>query len=108
MNGYIRATNMVVPAARAIISKELKHRYKLTETEIAGYLGIAQAAVSKYLKGRYSERIKAIEKGIDIGPVRGYLDRIAAGKREYANMAICTICSKENYFNCKFSKAGTQ
>lgn len=104
-NGYMRATKLIIPAARAIISKELRYRYELTETEIAGYLGVAQAAVSKYVKGRYSARIKEMEKSIDVSAIREQIGRIAEGRGEAANTAICTVCHKENYFNCKFSKA---
>jgi predicted transcriptional regulator len=105
INGYMRATKLIVPAARSIIAKELNEKYEMTEQEIANYLDVAQAAVSKYLKGRYSNEIMKIEAGIDRSAIAGHVSRIAAGRKEYAGMAICTICSMENGFACRFSKA---
>ncbi len=104
-NGYIRATKLIVPAARSTIARELKYRYKMTEQEIASQLDVAQAAVSKYLSGRYSNEIKEIEQDIDKEWIAEKVSMIAKGKKEYAGAAICTICKKENSFDCKFSKA---
>lgn len=105
INGYSRATKLIIPAARSLIAKELNHRYKMTEQEIAVRLGVAQAAVSKYLSGRYSDKIKAIEGRINKEWVAGKISMLAKGDKSYANSAICTICNKENAFGCKFSKA---
>ncbi len=105
-NGYARASKLMIPAARSIIARELKERYQMTEQEIASQLGVAQAAVSKYLSGKYSKAIKDVEKGVDMASIANKISMIAQGKKEYANAAICTICRKGNNFDCKFSKAG--
>ncbi len=105
INGYTRATKLIIPAARSIIAKELKYRYSMTEQDIAAKLGIAQAAVSKYLSGKYSKRIKEIEARINKDWVAHKIEMLANGNNKYANSAICTICKKENEFECKFSKA---
>jgi predicted transcriptional regulator len=105
INGYTRATKLIIPAARSVIAKELKYRYSMTEQEIAAKLDIAQAAVSKYLSGRYSDRIKEIEAKINKEWVAQKISMLANGDKKYANSAICTICKKENSFDCKFSAA---
>lgn len=100
----MRASSEIMPAVRSIIAKELKYRYKMKEQEIAATLDVAQAAVSKYLNGKYSEKIKAIEAKIDRSRIDGYIAKIAQGKKAYTNVCMCTICGKENPFDCKFSK----
>ncbi len=108
INGYTRASKLIIPAARSVIAKELKERYHLTEQEIAARLGIAQAAVSKYLSGKYSDRIKDMESRISKEWIAGKISLLAGGDRKYANSAICTVCKKENAFDCKFSSAETE
>jgi predicted transcriptional regulator len=105
INGYARATNEIIPAVRSMIAKELHERYQMKEQEIAKYLDVAQAAVSKYLNGEYSKKIKEIEAKIDKSAIDAYISKIVQGKKEYVNMCVCTICHKENEFGCKFSKA---
>jgi predicted transcriptional regulator len=108
INGYARATNEILPAVRAIIAKELKYRYEMKEQEIARYLDVAQAAVSKYINDNYSEKIKEIEAKIDKTKIEAYIAKIAQGKKEFTNICICTVCHKENFFDCKFSKIQKQ
>ncbi|MEM3839231.1 MAG: helix-turn-helix domain-containing protein [Candidatus Micrarchaeaceae archaeon] len=105
INGYARATKLVIPAARSVIAKELKAKYNLTEQEIAAKLDIAQAAVSKYLSGKYSSKIKEIEARINREKIAGKVSMLVSGDKKYANSAICTICKMENEFDCGFSKA---
>lgn len=105
INGYARATNEIIPAVRSIIAKELNARYHMKEQDIAKYLGVAQAAVSKYLNGEYSKKIKEIEAKIDRSAIEAYITKMVEGKKEYANACICMICNKENAFDCKFSQA---
>ncbi len=63
-NSVIKLT---IPALRISVACKLKKVYNLNEIEIARRVGIAQAAVSKYLNGRYSARI---------GKVRGIVESI--------------------------------
>ncbi|MDE1822920.1 MAG: hypothetical protein KGI00_05405 [Candidatus Micrarchaeota archaeon] len=102
-SGYERATKEIIPAVRMLIAKELKEKYGMREVEIAERLSVAQAAVSKYLAGKYSERVKAITSKIDMKCVDKYISKIAEGKEGYANMCICTVCKHLNEFGCRFS-----
>lgn len=51
-----------IPAIRAGVTKELSKRFDFKQEEIALRLGITQAAVSKYLNGKYNQKIKLLEK----------------------------------------------
>ncbi|MDE1869253.1 MAG: helix-turn-helix domain-containing protein [Candidatus Micrarchaeota archaeon] len=68
------AMMLVIPAARAAISKILA-KGGMPQIEIAKMLGITQAAISKYLSGDYSKRVKELEKGISS---EGIAERIAS------------------------------
>ncbi len=108
---YETASDEAVPIARSIIARELVGKYKLNETEVAGYLGVAQAAISKYVRKKYSrklnKRIAEIEAQIEAHrkPIDLYIEKISEGKKEYVSICICTLCKSINGFPCKFSKA---
>ncbi|MEM5777350.1 MAG: helix-turn-helix domain-containing protein [Candidatus Aenigmatarchaeota archaeon] len=55
------ATNFI-PTIRALIAKELKEKYGLTQEKIAELLDITQPAVSQYLKESRGKGAKKIEK----------------------------------------------
>lgn len=50
-----KVIRFTIPALRVAVSRELKDRYGMSESDIARNLGVAQAAVSKYLNGIYSK-----------------------------------------------------
>lgn len=56
---------LTIPAVRIAVSDTLKSRYRMSETTIAGRLEVAQAAVSKYLNGKYSRRVDVLVKAIE-------------------------------------------
>jgi len=60
----------MVPAMRVAVAKELSER-GMSQAEIAKRLGVAQAAISKYLNSDYSKKIAALERLI----VRRRLER---------------------------------
>lgn len=105
MNGYERASKEIVPAMRVVIARELKQKYNMTEDRIAEILGIAQAAVSKYLNGNYSETVDKIAGKVDMESVDKYIEQIASGNQKELKQCICTSCSCMNKFDCKFSEA---
>ncbi len=53
-----------IPAVRIAVAKLLKSKYSMGQAEIAKRMGITQAAVNKYLNGKYSNRIKRTVTGI--------------------------------------------
>ena len=103
VNGYERAANEVVPAARIVIAKQLKSRYNMTESSIAGVLGVAQAAVSKYLNGKCSPTVAAVCKEVGTQHLDPHIEAIAKGDKAELKHCICSICGATNKFDCKFS-----
>ena len=103
---YEKADKEIVPAARLFIASELKRRYNMKEQEIADLLGVAQAAVSKYLNDRYSEKVAGLKEQIMKDErFNYYIEKIHERKEHYVELCICTICRTLTKFNCKFSYA---
>ena len=53
-----------IPAVRIAVARLLRAKYKIGQGEIAKRMGITQAAVNKYLNGKYSGKIKKIVTGM--------------------------------------------
>ncbi len=51
---------LTVPAVRIAVARELSSRYGRDQSSIASSLGIAQAAVSKYLHESYSPEVRRL------------------------------------------------
>lgn len=108
ISGYERAYRGIVPAARAALILELKKKYKIKEEAISGYLGVTQAAISKYVNGKFSDEIKGVMGGIDKQVTESYAQQVTKGEGTAVNEYICTVCSTLNPFNCKFSHVKKQ
>jgi predicted transcriptional regulator len=91
-----KAMRFTIPAVRVAVSRALSKEHGMSETLIANRLGIAQAAVSKYISGNYSKRVarivgavvsqkahlpvvKEILKNGKAGRVSELIDRAASG-----------------------------
>lgn len=103
MNHYAIAASTIIPAVRASIAKELTDKHGMKEEKIASALGVAQAAVSKYLSNKYSKRIADLESKLDKSMIENLSAKIAEGKYEYVNACICSACTAFNSFGCKFA-----
>lgn len=101
LTSYITAYDYVVPAARASIAKSLVKRHNMSEKEAAKLLGVTQAAVSKYVSSKYSDRIKEIEVRIDQDTLESYVLKAIEGKGEQVGKGICQVCQRVNPFDCK-------
>ena len=104
---YEVAEKEVLPAVRYVLIEELSNRYHQKEVQIAKELGITQAAISKYLNGKVSDKIKEISKKLDRTLIDVYAKKIAEGDKNMVNACICTVCTNLNDFGCKFSRAGS-
>jgi predicted transcriptional regulator len=51
---------LTIPAVRAAVARSLVKDHGMSEVDVADGFGIAQAAVSKYLNGKYSEKTKKV------------------------------------------------
>ena len=108
IEGYEKAAKTIIPAARLRLARELKVRYNLTEGRIASILGVAQAAVSKYLNGNYSKSVDNFANQIDSSKINCYIRGIAKGRNSDLKKCICSICASANKFDCKFSQFNSQ
>ena len=104
-SGYDMATKEIIPAVRYALIKTLKTKYNKREEEIARDLGMTQAAISKYLNGRLSDRVRAFERKIDTAVIDSCAKDIKDGNSNTTNACICMVCNKFNNFGCAFSKA---
>ncbi len=75
-----RMMKIAIPAVRIAVAKSL-NRFGMSQSEIAKRLGVAQAAVSKYLSTKYSKRISDIEKFVESrGLQKGIVNLITANR----------------------------
>lgn len=105
LGGYEKAYKEIIPAARAALIIELKKKYDLKEEAISGYMGMTQAAISKYLNEKYSEKLKELIEKIDRSTIEAYAEKVVNGSENAVNVYLCTVCSAMNDFNCRFSYA---
>ncbi|MEM3373329.1 MAG: hypothetical protein QXF76_03900 [Candidatus Anstonellales archaeon] len=91
-----------IPAVRCLIAKELKNRYNLTQVQIGQLLGMTQAAVSKALNDKQSERVKKMMKREKVVAFakelseKIYKERLT--KKEISRL-ICQRCNTTNFSN---------
>ena len=92
--GCSKITKIVLPAIRRTISLELSES-GFNQTEIAKALGLAQAAVSKYLSGNCSESIIKLSDEIrSEGLAKGIIASIKSGKdRKEIDDEIDNLCA---------------
>ena len=100
---YEKAYKEVIPAARAALIAELSNTYGIKEDSISEYVEITQAAISKYLNGKHSEKIKATMEKIDKAIIKEYAEKIKNQNPQALNKYLCTVCSRLNTFECRFS-----
>lgn len=84
-----------LPAIRASITKELSSQHKWNQIDIAKELGVTQAAVSKYLSGKYANSIKTLEDTKEVKKIgRELALKISTKKASKAEVVdhICTSC----------------
>ncbi len=104
-SAYETGEKEILPAVRYALIQELSDRYHQKEEQIAKELGITQAAISKYLNGKISDKVKGISDKLDRKLIDIYAKKIAEGDQSMVNACICTVCNKLNDFGCKFSHA---
>jgi predicted transcriptional regulator len=103
------AIKYFLPATRASIAKVLARDYKFSQNQIAFSLGITQAAVSKYLSGKYSNKIKKLEGMKFVRKISFDLANSIAEKKEAKiefTRELCKYCKIfGRKFKCEISKA---
>jgi len=92
-----------LPAMRASTIKLLSGKYKLTQADIAGNLGLTQAAVSKYLSGDYSKEIKLVEGVSDIKKMSEEVASLIAEKKANKLQVVHSVCNScQSFFGDKW------
>lgn len=84
-----------MPIFRALVAKELREKYGLSQNEIAAKMGITQAAVSHYLNSKRGTRLLAQIEAVK--GVKGAVEEVSASiakENDYDSMllAFCKLC----------------
>jgi predicted transcriptional regulator len=82
---------IVVPAMRVAVAKKLSE-HGMSQVEIAKRLGVAQAAISKYLNNDYSKKIAAMERLIEKRKLeRRIVDLALSGNKKALENAVGSL-----------------
>lgn len=89
------AAQIILPAMRALVAKNLMEKYKLNQQETASKLGVTQAAISQYRRDLRGSRVRILEKDKNIiEEIEKFTDRMISGEFNSVNAmeAFCDIC----------------
>jgi predicted transcriptional regulator len=92
-------SKLLIPAVRAILSKELVIEKGLKEEEVAGMLGITQAAVSNYLRGTRGDN-ELISKLMSLSEIMSMIKEISddlSTNRAYTAKTLSKFIALCNY-----------
>ncbi|MCD6226572.1 MAG: transcriptional regulator [Candidatus Aenigmarchaeota archaeon] len=87
----------ILPAIRALITRELLTAYNLTQMEASELLGITQAAISQYNKESRGAKVSILEKDKKIMKmIKQLAKKIARGNMTALkiNSEFCKICKE--------------
>ncbi len=73
----------------------MSRQYHMRQAEIAGRLGVTQAAVSKYLSSRRGAKVPE-------GDVTRFIEASISGDRKTATDIMCGACQASRRFDCAF------
>ena len=88
-----------LPALRAKSAKLMESR-GLSQQKIAERLNTTQAAVSKYLSGKYSTTVKRIEGTLNDKEVENFVASMEKGDVYGTQKHVCKMCSRNLSFQC--------
>ncbi len=100
MTEYEHMIKEFMPSLRASAARIMYDEKKIKQEDIARFLGITQAAVSKYLSGRYSSTVKQFELRLNEKEVRMFVDKITASKAYESQKVVCKMCARNLSFEC--------
>ncbi len=92
-------SKLLIPAVRAILSKELTFEKGLKEEEVARMLGITQAAVSNYLRGTRGDN-ELISKLMSLSEIMSMIKEISddlSTNRAYTAKTLSKFIALCNY-----------
>lgn len=88
-----------IPAFRARVAKIMKER-GMSQEKTASILEITQAAISKYISGRYSDKVKNIENELSDAMANEFVDDMLQSENANAQKVICRACQGYHKFDC--------
>jgi hypothetical protein len=100
MTEYEHMIKEFMPSLRAKAAKIMYDERKLRQEDIARFLGITQAAVSKYLSGKYSDTVKVFESTLKKSEVEVFVDRMVADRPYESQKVVCKMCARNLSFDC--------
>jgi len=103
MTIYEEAANEIIPALRSRLANALINKYNLKEEKVAELLGVAQAAISKYKTGKYSEKIKKIESKLSDEFIDKYARILSESGKDHSEEVLCSLCQAYFSFKCKLT-----
>jgi predicted transcriptional regulator len=92
--GCDEAFRLTIPAIRIAIAKAMAAQ-KISQAEIAKRLGVAQPAVSKYLSGKYSADVRAVENSIGKSQLEDLMKVALAGDRTQISRKIDQLAASK-------------
>ncbi|MCL5433557.1 MAG: hypothetical protein M1538_01080 [Candidatus Marsarchaeota archaeon] len=89
-----------IPAFKASCAKILYKDYKMNQKDIASILNITQPAIHKYLKNKYSSKIRNIENHIEKDNVINFIENTLKKNQYEAQRYVCKECSRIIHIEC--------
>ena len=94
----------LIPAIRAILSKQLIQDYSLKEETVAKLLGITQAAVSNYIRGTRGDLslVTKLENNFEVMKMIGDITKDLSMNKAYAPSTMTKFIQLCNYMRYTF------
>jgi predicted transcriptional regulator len=91
-----RFVKYALPAIRALVAKRLIEEKKMSQTEVASFLGVSQASISQYLSSKRGKRL--VEEISSVPELKTAINRLAEMlidkncSEEEKSKAVCSVC----------------
>lgn len=97
---YENTIKEFLPALKARSAKIMATQYSMNQLKIADLLGVTQAAVSKYISGRYSPVVRRMEDSLGQKEVDAFVRNVLDGEHYEAQKGICRMCARRLTHKC--------
>ena len=97
---YEIALGEFMPAFRAKAARLMVSKYGISQQRSAELLELTQAAISKYVSGKYSQRVRSAAVSIDDSLVDSFVRRVVGSAEKEAQKTVCSACQKYHKYEC--------
>ena len=94
---YERVMGRFMPKFRSSAAKAMVKEYGMGQQQAAKYLGVTQAAISKYLNGNDNNHS---EIKINNSLVKKFVEYSKADDDRNSKRVVCAMCQMNTKFNC--------